>query len=307
MEAILTCISDEPVAFTYLGIGSCPHVAEGGTLAIKHDQLIPLCLRNTKSMRILHFDPYFDRYKEFLNHYFQSWNLVPVDFEGGYRWIGDDKDVIVIPERVEHEGHAWFFESLCAKILDTPGKLLLQEYTGYEVTDLTTKLYNISTQKEKFKRRILLDMTFGTDTGCCTDMVKAKLFYDSSGNFLNLHFATDTDAKRWTGLSRDLDEILQQKYKMKFLQTLNHVHVDYRRRLKGEPSLYGCPHYTDTSTPDEIMKVLQQSLIPIFDLLLTLHVVESKNHELFKDLLQNYTRYDPYKWYDAVLKLLGRP
>ena len=73
-------------------------------------------------------------------------------------------------------------------------------------------------------------MTYETDTGCCTDMTKAQPFYDYDGNFLNLHFMTDDDAKRWVHISLKLDEILKQKYITKYLRDLNNIHVDYRRR-----------------------------------------------------------------------------
>jgi hypothetical protein len=312
METILQTISDEPMAMTYLGIGSAPHLSNDAKLEAKYDQLIPTCFHEmlhheTKTMRILHFDPWFEQQKNFLLKYFEDWKLVPVECAEGFHWIGEKLDIYVFPSRIEHEDHFWFFESLVERILNTGGKLLVQEYTGYDNQGLNTKLYQACPEKEKYTRRILFDMTYGTDTGCCTDMTKAQPFYDYNGNFINLHFMTESDAKRWVGISQKLDTILRQKYIAKYLQTLNTYHVDYRRRLKGETCLYGSPFYTNESSPDEIMKVLQQQLLINFDILQATQLVQASHKATLQELFQSYKEKDPYKWYDSVAKLLPRP
>lgn len=309
MESILKTLSDEPVELVYLGIGSCPHVAEGQALEPKYDQLIPACfhesiVKDKKQTKIVHFDPAFERYKPFLDSYFANWNLIPMDIEGGWSWISETLEVLVFAQRLEHGDHFWFFEALCDTILNTKGKLVIQEYTGYELAALNQKLYQGCEQKEKFKRRILLDMTFGTDSGCCTDMTKAQPFYDYDGNFLNFHFVTDADAKRWIGISLKVDEVLRRKYRAKYLQTLNHIHVDYRRKLKGDTLLYGSPDYTNESSPDEILACLKRQLQPSFDILVSLRAIEASKQTTFQELFQTYKTIDPYKWYDAVSKLL---
>lgn len=312
MESILRSVSIEPADITYLGIGSCPHVSENQKLEEKYDQIIPSCfhemiLRDKKHVRILHFDPAFDKYKSFLDSYFEEYNLVPMDIHGGYSWIGETMEVIVVPSCIDHKDNFWFFETICETILNTKGKLVIQEYTGYEMKDLEMQLFESSTQKEKFKRRILIDMTYGTDSGCCTDMTKAQPFYDFNGDFINLTFMNQKDAKRYAGISIKLDDILRKKYMTKFLLALNYIHVDYRRRLKGETCLYGSPHYTNESTPDEIMKVLQERLLEEFEVLQATNLVSNQQKENLVELFQNYKKYDPYKWYDCVNKLIPRP
>ena len=307
METLLRIQSDEPVDITYLGIGSCPHVLEGQKLDPKYDQLIPHCLSDfillsKKPMRIVHIDPLFDRYKSFLDTYFQEYKVIPVETQHGYRWMNDTLDIIVIPDRIEHQDHFWFFEGLVDIVLNTKGKLLVQEYTGYELKELHQKLYESCAQQEKYKRRILLDMTYGTDTGCCTDMLKAQPFYDYNGDFLNLQFMSDADAKRWVGISLKLDDLLRIKYKAKFLQTLNHIHVDYRRRLKGDTLMYGSPDYTKDSSADEIMVVLQKQLRSCIEILGLLRVLSPEKVTILETLFTNYKIQDPYKWYDAVSK-----
>jgi hypothetical protein len=311
METILSIQSDEPVDMTYLGIGSCPHITEGQTLDAKYDQLVPQCLSEfiqiKKHMRIIHIDPAFHRYKAFLDTYFGAYTVIPMEMGNGYRWMNDTLDILVIPDRIDHKEHYWFFEGLVDIVLNTKGKLLVQEYTGYELKDLHQRLYEGCNLKEKYKRRVLLDMTYGTDTGCCTDMLQAQPFYDYNGDFLNLQFMSDADAKRWVGISLKLDTLLRRKYTTKYLQTLNSIHVDYRRKLKGETLMYGSPDYTEQSSPDEIMAVLQTQLHTSLEILRLTRGVESDTKEKLEQLCKAYKTVDPYKWYDAMNKLIPKP
>lgn len=309
MESILRTVSLEPMELTYLGIGSSPHLGPGQVLEPKYDQLIPQCfheflIKDKKHTRILHFDPDFAHCVEFLHEYFEKWGLIPMECSFGMSWIGETMEVIVVPERIDHEEHFGFFHTLCESIVQRKGKLVIQEYTGYDLKPLNQKLYDAATNKEFFKRRVLLDMTYETDTGCCTDMTKAQPFYDFDLNFLNLHFMTDEDAKRWIHISLKLDDILKRKYVAKYLQVLNNIHVDYRRRLKGETSMFGHPLYTNESTPDEIMRVLQDSLRVPFEILMDLQFLDKQVQTTFQSLCLTYKGADPYKWYDAMRKLI---
>jgi hypothetical protein len=309
MERILRTVFYEPVDITYVGIGSSPHLTADQLLQPKYDQLVPQCfheflLKDKKHIRIIHFDPDFANCVEFLHVYFEKWNLLPMEFSEGMSWIGENLEVLVIPERIDHDEQFWFFQQLCDSILQTKGKLVIQEFTGYDVQPLNRKLYEATENKELFKRRILIDMTYGTDIGCSTDMTKAQPFYDFDLNFLNLHFMTDEDAKRWVHVSLKLDAILKQKYIAKYLQLLNNIHVDYRRRLKGEPCMFGHPNYTDSSTPDEIMRVLETSLQLPIEILLGLQVLGKEDVDKIKNFYANAKTMDPYKWYDAMRKVI---
>jgi len=313
MESILKTVSLEPMFMTYLGIGSCPCVpAEGKKLDPKVDQLIPVCfhemlIKDKQHMRIIHFDPWFANIQDFLDSYFAEWNLVRMEFEGGTSWVGQNLEVIVVPQKIDHTEDYWFFEAVTDTILHTKGRLVIQEYTGYELQPLNQKLYEACPQKELFKRRILLDMSYGTDLGCCTDMTKLQPFYDYDLNFLNLHFMTDADAKRWTAISLKLDDILKKKYLAQALSTLNTLHVDYRRKAKGDSLLYGSPEYTNDSSPDEIMSVLQRTLLQKSDVLCALGAMSKDSLKALEELFQTYKTQDPYKWYEEVRKCIPRP
>ena len=311
LNSILKIIDDDPYEMNYLGIGSCPSIVKGH-LHIQNDQLVPYCfrehiLKEKKQLRIVHFDPFFENYKEFLKNYFEEWNTIPLDYKGGYRWINETLDIIIIPDRLEHKEDYIFFQNLSSSILNAKGKLVVQEYTGQSLKELNRKLYTHCEQKELFKRRILLDMTFETDSGCSTDMMRIKPFYDSSSHFINLHFMKDNEVGRRIGSSPELDTLLRKKYTSKFLHTLNSIHVDYRRKLKGESVMYGSSHYTNNSSPDEIMIILQRKLTNYFSLLYALHVVSDEDKKKLQEAFASYTTYDPYKWYDVLYKLVNRP
>lgn len=313
MESILKAISLEPMYITYMGIGSCPCMPEEGKkLDPKVDQLIPACfhemiVKDKQHMRIIHVDPWFEKIQDFLDSYFAEWNLLRMEFEGGTSWVGENLEVIVVPQKIDHTEDYWFVEALVDTVLNTGGRLVIQEYTGYELQALNQKLYDACPQKELFKRRILLDMSYGTDLGCCTDMTKLQPFYDYDLNFLNLHFMADSDAKRWAAISLKLDDILKKKYLAKALAILNTMHVDYRRKSKGDSLLYGSPEYTNESSPDEIMSVLQKKLQEKMDVLCALGVVPKESQLQLQDLYKTYKTQDPYKWYEEVRKCLPRP
>ncbi len=311
MNTILKSVELESMDITYVGIGSCPHVGKGQTLEAKYDQLLPVCFhealnRDKKSFRIIHFDPAFDQYKPFLDDYFAEWDLLPLEFPGGYSWMNNQMEVIVMYRRIDHKEDFDFLKTLVNTILNSRGKLVIQEFTGYSLDPLNKRLYEACEQKEKYKRRILLDMTFGTDSGCCTDMTKAQPFYDYDGNFLNFHFLTETDARRWVGISLKVDHLLRKKYTETFLQTLNTYHVDYRRKLKGDSILYGSSEYTNDAGPEDIMASLQKSLRKSFEILLHVRGVQETSVLPLEELFRNYKSYDPYKWYDKVSKLIDR-
>lgn len=302
METILQRCQTEPIPFMYMGIGSCPHISKDKKLQPRYDQLIPPCFqeilfRDKTPMRIVHFDPAFEYNKEIIEDYMNDHNLVSVECDGGRSWVGESLEILVFPLSICHNEHYWFFEALSDIVLQKKGKLVIQEYTGISLTGLRYKLFESTPQKEDFKRRILLDMTYGTDEHCCTDMTKAQPFYDYNGCFLNFHHMSDADAKRWAGISLKIDELLKKRYSYKYLDALNTLHCEYRKeKQQGHDE-----------TAEDIMKRIQAILLLSFEILRLVNVVGKQQESVFLDLLQTYKQHDPYKWCDAMKKLLPGP
>ncbi len=68
--------------------------------------------------------------------------------------------------------------------------------------------------------------------------------------------------------------------------------------------MYGDTDYTNDSSPDDIMIILQKRLQPSFEILVSMRAIESAKQSVFQELFATYKEQDPYKWYDAVSKLL---
>jgi len=307
MNSILSVLIDEPRPLTYVGIGSCPHGAPNQPLEPRSDQLIPLWVREemkTKPVRIVHLDPAFPSCLEALDTYLRPFDLIPLDLEGGYRWINDHIDFIVVPERISHTGHFWFFEQLTEEVLEMSGSLVIQEYTGECTEPLRERLAKETPFPELFQRRVLIDMTFGTDEGCCTDMTKLRLFRDARDFFINLPYCSQTDLLRLVGVSQELDTLLRKRTLRRFLETFNNRHVDYRRRLKGLPCMFGCKDYTNESSPETIMAVLETDVKPFVDLLVRLKNISSVDLFHLTHLFESYKDYDPYKWHSEVVEMV---
>ena len=71
--------------------------------------------------------------------------------------------------------------------------------------------------------------------------------------------------------------------------------------------MYGSDFYTDDSTPDEIMSVLQKQLRTALEILMDLRSIDKEGMEQFQTFCKNYKSYDPYKWYELVKKILPGP
>jgi hypothetical protein len=306
MNSILRCCAEEPVGLTYLAIGSCPYPTSEYPLTPKTDQLFPLCFRqrslnDKEPMRLIHVDPGFSRSEEVLMTYWKD--LTRIEWEEGFHWISDTLDVFHLPDSLSQTDHLWFLESLVETILETNGTLVIQDYTGASLDDLRSRLFASCDQKDLFKRRVLLDMTYETDWGCSTDMTVAQPFYDGSGNFLPLHWMTPTQLKQWCGRTPPLDSVLLKRTRTQYLEALNHIHVDYRRKKQGLPLVYGSPLYTPDSTCDEILSGLRSTLLPLADLLQTLRKGPSLVPTLTQ-LFETARTEDMYKWYEKVAWLV---
>lgn len=307
MNSILRRCTEEPVGLTYLAIGSCPYVTPEYPLVPKNDQLFPVCFhervsKDKQPMRLIHFDPAFDLHQDILTRYCSDLNLTQIEADEGDHWTSETLDVLLVSDRISQADHLWFFESLVEIILGTKGKLIVQDYTGASMTELAQKLYTSCPEKELFKRRVLLDMSYGTDCGCSTDLTTVSPFYDFAGNFLPIHWMTPSELKSWCGTTSKLDTVLLKRTRGDYLKALNQIHVDYRRKRQGLPNLYGSPSYTNESSGTEILRVLKETLLPLADLLQTLR----KGDSLVVPLLQLFETAetdDMYKWYEKVASL----
>jgi len=309
--------------YNYVAIGSAPHL-ELSKLDDRWDQMIPKFLVNVinstdLTIRIILIDPEFKRKN--MSQYFDSnrWNLdiplefeqVPqnfifhedINFENLQVWRTTDHriEVFVLSDIFNHTNRwndktdDWFFEAITDSTIGHRNKLIVQEYTGYELDDLRRHLFSISTNKELFKKHVLIDMTYSNDCHCGTDLTKFEPFYDASFDFINLNLLNDEDYIKLFGMNPKLDEIVKNYFVKKFKKIINDNHSNYRLAVKGEP-FRNSSYYPSTATPSQIMGFIQSELAKIILILEQLHLITPDKIKEIQSVIANYATIDMYVW-----------
>jgi hypothetical protein len=322
MELLHLIQTSAPVDFTYMGIGSAPHASTLEDYTSKWQQILPPFLQEDytthpeKTFRVIHFDPAFKGKQQFLQGYFESlgWGLVSnlrEEMSPSIFCIRNHRmEILLVADFFYHSSynkesdHTWFLEVLLETILRSHRqKFILQEYTGHEIDSLYQVLSK-SVSKEKMKRQVLFDISYGTGTGCSTDLDVYKPFYDHEGNFINLLLMNSDELVRIIGQSEAIDKILRRKLYGRFMSDLNKYHVDYRRSLVGDPPLSQTYEYNHTTPSTEIMKILQRHLRDQWAPLEKLGILDVASKREMERLFLTYQTYNPYTWYTAVSKCL---
>ena len=282
--------------YTYVGIGSCPHAATVAELTEEWDQLIPVFVRKTHA-RLIHYDPAFAHRQEFLTEYFamRGFSPCPSTQEGVSEWSSISSTITLHAREINHPEDDGILAELVEEAIQTNTKLVVQEFTGQELTETVKALYAKASSRSSFKRNVLIDMTYGTSCHCMTDMVKYKPLYTEEGGFINMLLYDETETLSHIGESEELSALIKVYYVKKYLETVN-KQVDYRRRLVGGTVLFPCAEYGDTSSPDEIMAYLQRALRPILHILDTLGIMTPAKWDIVEKLFARYSVTDVYEW-----------
>ena len=283
-------LRQEPRDFTYIGIGSCPQ----RELNDETDQILPVFLQELKStsIRAIHFDPMFKM--DEMDAYFKTKNI-PRKSET--TWSNGSIEIILSKEPIYHPEHDWFLKEMVDKVLEAGGRLVVQEFTGRELSDTCKLIYTSILSKNIFRKKILFDITYGEACHCVTNMTKYKPLYDAEGNFYNFTLYSLKEMIGYIGISKQIDAIIYSYFYKEYKTILNDMHVNYRRNLMKMDNATG-------EDPDEIMVSLQHKLKSFFPILRAL--VNLKEVELCA-LFDNYRVYDIYKWYNLVNNHLPAP
>lgn len=322
-ETLLQFVNQVPKTFLYFGVGSCPHVSSLEKLEAKYDQLLPCFVKDSyqnkpsSRIQVIHVDPAFaDKDKqEFLRDYFAK--ELPESFfyehEGLMIWEAPQMQVIVAaikfshPNSYDKEDSTWFLDAISEEAIANNFQIVYQEFTGQYMKPLFQKLYKMyeGNFKEQFRNKVLFDISYGTDTGCSTDMVKYKPFYQADGSFLNLQLYNEDELLERINTHPAVNEILFKSLLAKYRCILNEIHVDYRRKMNGDtlfhPNVYG---YTESSTPLYIMNTLKVELFKLVPLLQKVGLLSLEGTQKLEELFHEYEAIDRYKWYDTVFKLV---
>ena len=286
--------------FTYVGIGSCPHAETVAELTDEWDQMIPMFLRDThRKSNLIHYDPAFERRQDFLKEYFESKGLVKT---GELEWESDMFKVTLYSKRIYHPEDDGILSELVEKAITDNTKLVVQEFTGYELTPTLKAIYATCSDPAAFKRNVLMDITYGTECHCMTDMVKYKPLYTKRGHFANFLLYDEEEAISHIGDSPEINELIKGVFVKKYLAIVNQQ-VDYRRRMAGDTVLFPNAEYGNTSTPDEIMMYLQSKLKPILDIFDRLGMMTPKKWGQIWNLFEHYKAFNMYDWNTSVAKI----
>ena len=306
-------------SFVYVGIGSCPHAKTLEEYTDNWNQILPVFVRDvlkTRSMpvHILHFDPAFGYHKErveFVDSYFENTTLGLVRTPETNTWSNGRLSVTLSDKAFNHtdqytsadNSDDWFLEELATHCISVDAKLVVQEYTGRDLDVVLKVAFRKSPFQKKFKENVLFDITYGTASSCQTDMAKFKPIYNRRGNFYNLLVYTAAELKEYVGFDPMIDTYIKTYFTKQYNMILNNYHVDYRRRTRGETTLFKNDHYTDSSEPELIMELLQAelyALMPVFrELGMTTRAKDTQLHILF-ETYKSYTGNNLYRWYDLA-------
>jgi hypothetical protein len=217
---------------------------------------------------------------------------------------GDHRIEVLIFDRYFHhqnpnrgENDDWFLNKLNENILASDTKLIVQEYTGYDLKDIRGNLFRTSSNPDKFKKRILYDVTYGEDCHCMTDLTKYKPFYDKEGNFINVALLNETDLLKVIGTNKEIDDIVKKHFITKLKKIINDNHVNYRRRLLNMgDNLFRTPQYGNNASPDEIMSHIKKEVLEIIHLLSRFNFMTPNKDQLLHIVMTRYQEIDPYKW-----------
>ena len=292
---------------TYVGIGSCPHAATVAELTDEWDQLVPVFVRKLVSggsrVRLIHYDPMFERREEFLEEYFGARGFCRSG-EAGDKWVSDMVSVTLHSQAINHPENDEILANLAEHAIATDTKLVVQEFTGQELTETLKALYAKTSSRKLFKRNVLIDMTYGTDCHCMTNMVKYKPLYTEEGEFVNMLLYDDVETLSHIGESAELNALIKVCFMKKYLETVN-LQVDYRRRRMGGTVMYPCEAYDDHSTPDEIMAYLQRKLRPLLNVFDTLGLMTEEKWTVVEKMFAQYNLVDMYKWNTTMREIVA--
>ena len=229
-----------------------------------------------------------------MDAYFKAKNIPRINET---TWSNDFIEIILSKEAIYHPESDWFLKEMADKVLEAEGRLVVQEFTGRELSDTCKLIYTSTLSKDMFRKKILFDITYGEACHCVTNMTKYKPFYDIQGNFYNFTLYTLKEMVDYIGISKQMDTLIYSYFYKEYKKILNEQHVQYRRNLMKMDNATG-------EDPDKMMASLQsnlKSLFPIFRALTNL-----KEEELSK-LFDEYRLYDVYKWYNLVNNHLPPP
>jgi hypothetical protein len=338
---LISYFQANPRDLTYFGIGTYPRVQLLEQFTPEVDQLIPVFLKDqikksTDTIRILLIDPQFDKCMDFLHQYFlsTSYDLDYDDSDGFHRWISSDQriEIFVINMYMRNTGsigtygipheiiniHDTFLKDITNIILQNNSKLIVQDYTGADTREIFRNLYNISNNKELFKKKILFDITYG-ENHCHIDLTTEKPIFDPRGDFINIILLNIDELRPLFDYHPKIKKYITDFYIAEYRKIVTIIPVDIRRKIlieSGEKIAF-CEgtkkyQYTLNTSYDTLIRILQSELDCIIPVLIEVNIIDERKRDyIYGELLTNYKNYtltskprDIYFWSAEFCSLL---
>jgi hypothetical protein len=276
-----------------VSIGSAPHTnIEDYT--DNRNQLFPVFTREG-SWTMVHIDPFF---KEKKHHpYMEKLGFKKVDD----RFVKFDTEMYFVADYIDQEIKLDYLFNFMKRIIKENKRLFVQEYTGRDLFPEFKNILKRFTKQEilYIKDNILWDVSYGNDSGCCTDMLKAKpLFIDNK--IFNLACLDFKELQKLILKNPEIDQIISKVYIDEYKSLISIHHVNYRRRVKGDTLLSKNSNYNDNVEPDKIMEIYKEKTLPLIEILCKLKKIPDEIYAKQLDHINNYYLIDLYEWYSFM-------
>ena len=325
LESIAQYLIANQRDYTYVGIGSAPRTAILEDLNSVLDQIIPEFVRDVientnKTITLVHFDPRFNDFMDFLLEYFdaQPYNIIHDKSEYFNKWISTDYriEILMFNFSIYNPNHDWFYEQLINSTISKKNQLVVQQFTGLELTPIFKNLYKNTINKDIFKQKVLFDITYGSECNCMTDMSKYKPLHFADGNFINIQLMEISELRSLFNTNEIINTFIKNHYIKEYRKIIDIIPVDYRRKMKieNDETVLKLTNYKDKYTIDssyeEIIEILKTELIPIISIFREIKFMTPEKETILHEILTNYKNYtltskpDVYKWSDEFIKII---
>jgi hypothetical protein len=312
-----------PREYNYIGIGSGPRHINISQFTPNIDQILPKFLINEindpskkdRTFRIVHIDTAFGKCISFLHEYFSSRST-----ELGINFQYDDSEEICIWRSEDHRieimfvftfiyhgndqkymtvnnlnDDTWFLEKMVETVLHNKNKLFIQEFSGHSFDNTRQMIYHkylTSGTKDFFLDNILMH----DECHCGSNIANYTPLIKDNGSFYNFQLYNYNEMKCLVGSDPKINDVLKNYFLAEYKNNLSKHHINYTRKFNGHDLMYNNVEYNESSSSDEIMKVLIQKLNDTIEVLNKFGFVTPEKTQKINEFFTNYKNYDVHKW-----------
>ena len=288
-----------------VGIGTNPRTNNLDHFTPRIDQIIMKFLTNLDgTLRIIHFDQLFQNSIIFLHEYFHSKNFDydhSMEENNTHIWRSSDHkiEVIINTFNFNYDRYKPFLYDLVEMTLKNPNKsakMFLQDFSCSDSSNIFKHLYNEFVDRNRFKQRILFDISYGNNH-CDIDLLKYEPIFDTEGNIINITLMDIDELRPYLDYHPIIKENIHKFYTNLYRKITDIIPVDIRRKmlveLKNENHSLVCYRnlYTIKSSYDDIINVLRNELTIILNILSEIKFMTPEKEAIIQGLLNNYRNY----------------